>query len=445
MARNVAREKLAFGWLVAVGLCLGGCGGGSAGTAGGVTTPAAVAQTAGTGSTAATTTSSGRLVVVDTGQSSCYNASSQISAPSAGQAFYGQDAQFAGAQPSYTVSADGLTVYDQNTGLTWQRSPDTDGSGAITSADKLTWTGAQARPATLNAASYGGYGDWRLPTIKELYSLIDFRGTDPDPTATSTAGLIPFLDTTAFRFGYGDTSAGERVIDAQFASSTLYVSTTANDGGSTLFGVNFADGRIKGYGLRLAGRDKTFYVLCVRGAAGYGVTDLADNGDGTITDRTTGLTWSQADSGRGMNWSDALAWVQARNAANHLGHRDWRLPNAKELQALVDYTRSPDTTGSAAIDPLFGVTAVTNEAGQRDYPCYWTGTTHVSANGFAGSAVYLAFGRAMGYLNGQWQDVHGAGAQRSDPKGGNPADYPLGRGPQGDAVRILNYVRLVRG
>ena len=42
---------------------------------------------------------------------------------------------------------------------------------------------------------------------------------------------------------------------------------------------------------------------------------------------------------------------------------------------------------------------------------------------------------------GAWLDVHGAGAQRSDPKEGNPADFPNGRGPQGDAIRIYNYVR----
>jgi hypothetical protein len=45
---------------------------------------------------------------------------------------------------------------------------------------------------------------------------------------------------------------------------------------------------------------------------------------------------------------------------------------------------------------------------------------------------------------GGWVDVHGAGAQRSDPKTGNPATYPTGFGPQGDAIRIYNYVRLVR-
>ena len=41
-------------------------------------------------------------------------------------------------------------------------------------------------------------------------------------------------------------------------------------------------------------------------------------------------------------------------------------------------------------------------------------------------------------------DVHGAGAQRSDPKAGDPAAFPHGRGPQGDVIRIYNYVRCVR-
>ncbi|WP_239670889.1 hypothetical protein [Vibrio variabilis] len=38
-------------------------------------------------------------------------------------------------------------------------------------------------------------------------------------------------------------------------------------------------------------------------------------------------------------------------------------------------------------------------------------------------------------MNGKWIDVHGAGAQRSDPKQYTGVDYPEGHGPQGDAVR----------
>ena len=47
-------------------------------------------------------------------------------------------------------------------------------------------------------------------------------------------------------------------------------------------------------------------------------------------------------------------------------------------------------------------------------------------------------------MNGNWLDAHGAGAQRSDPKAGDPTEFENGRGPQGDAIRINNYVRLVR-
>ena len=123
-------------------------------------------------------------------------------------------------------------------------------------------------------------------------------------------------------------------------------------------------------------------------------------------------------------------------------------PEARDdLQSIVDYTRSPDTTTSAAIDPLFNVTLLINEAGDPDYPWFWSSTTHISwtiPRGETGAGAYVTFGRAMGYMNNTWLDVHGAGAQRSDPKSGDPENFPEGRGPQGDAIRIYNYVRLVR-
>jgi hypothetical protein len=185
--------------------------------------------------------------------------------------------------------------------------------------------------------------------------------------------------------------------------------------------------------------------MYVRGNAGYGANDFVDNGDGTVTDAATGLMWSQADSGAAMSWQDALTWTETKNAEGYLGHDDWRLPNIKELQILLDYSRSPDTANSPTIDPIFDTTEITNEAGQLDYPFVWSSTTHANWTDAPGSAgAYISFGRAMGYFGGVWTDVHGAGAQRSDPKVGDAADYPQGNGPQGDAIRIENYVRLVR-
>ncbi|MDY7079810.1 MAG: DUF1566 domain-containing protein, partial [Chloroflexota bacterium] len=380
--------------------------------------------------------------IVDTGQTACYDDSgAEITCPAEGEACYGQDAQFTGNVPSYTDNGDD-TVTDNVTGLVWQQSPDTDGDGDIDAADKLTYDNAVTYCQDLSLA---GYDDWQLPTIKQLYSLIDFSGVDPSGyEGTDTSGLIPFIDTDYFDFAYGDTNAGERIIDSQYASSNLYVGSGAEQ---LLFGVNFADGRIKGYGLSGpgGGGEKTFMVACVRENSTYGVNDFTDNGDGTITDGATNLMWMQGDNGTGLNWEEALAYVETQNAANYLGYSDWRLPNVKELQSILDYSRSPDATSSAAIDPLFNATAITNEAGETDYGFYWSSTTHANWTDQPGQAgAYVSFGRALGYMDGAWSDVHGAGAQRSDPKSGDPDDYPTGHGPQGDAIRIYNYVRLVR-
>jgi hypothetical protein len=143
--------------------------------------------------------------------------------------------------------------------------------------------------------------------------------------------------------------------------------------------------------------------------------------------------WQGSDSGETLNWAGALNYCESLDYA---GYDDWRLPNAKELQSIVDYSRSPQTTNSAAIDPIFQVTETES--------WYWTSTTHLDAGGR--NAVYAAFGQAYGLPNGNLVDVHGAGAQRSDPKSGDPANYSVGRGTPGqdDQVRIYNYARCVR-
>ncbi len=385
--------------------------------------------------------------IVDTGQTNFYDDSKTISEPGEEEAFFGQDAQYEGYQPNYTLSKDGLTVYEQVTGLIWTQSPDWNDDGEIDSADKFVFSNFLAYPDTLNEKKFGGFDDWRTPSIKELYSLIDFMGTDPPVEGDDTTGLVPFIDTDYFAFGFGDTSAGERVIDAQFWSSTEYVHTTMN-GMDTTFGVNFADGRIKGYGRTDPhGNEMDQYALFVRGNTDYGSNVFIDNGDGTITDNATELMWTQADNGEGVNWEDALAWAQQKNDENYLGYDDWRLPNAKELQSIVDYSQAPDATSEEkqgpAIDPVFNITENASH--------FWTGTTHRDGPDDK-CAAYVTFGLAEGWMEHppdseeyELMNVHGAGAQRSDPKEGDPDDYPHGHGPQGDVIGIYNYIRLVRG
>ncbi|MBF0339605.1 MAG: hypothetical protein HQL95_01410, partial [Magnetococcales bacterium] len=116
---------------------------------------------------------------------------------------------------------------------------------------------------------------------------------------------------------------------------------------------------------------------------------------------------------------------------------------------------------------FFTCTGITNENGDADFPYYWSSTTHADfsapADHAGQQANYVPFGRALGWPTGasQWVDVHGAGAQRSDPKTGpgttgynyatlktvtkNSTTYMgYAFGPQGDAIRGTNFVRMVR-
>ncbi len=381
----------------------------------------------------------GAYRAVDTCVSACFDETKEIPSPGSGEPFFGQDAQHAGNLPSYTDNGDG-TVSDNVTGLLWVKA-----RGA-----KVSWEAARAGADSCTA---GGYTDWRMPTVKELYSLIRFSGSC-GTSMTSTAGYIPFLDTSVFDFTYGAGTGTERVIDCQDWTATRYVSTTMK-GNETAFGVNFADGRIKGYPVvktdATGQSDNLLYVRYVRGNPDYGRNQFVSNGDGTVTDEAAGLMWACSDSGTGMDWRAALAWVQEKNAQRFLGYGDWRLPDAKELHTLVDYARSPDTTASPALDSALLCTPIVNEGGQVDYPYFWTSTSFRDGSQGTVPAAYIAFGRASGYMqsppgSGTYllEDVHGAGAQRSDPKSGSESDYPHGRGPQGDVVRIANFVRLVR-
>ncbi|MEI7884625.1 MAG: DUF1566 domain-containing protein [Clostridia bacterium] len=392
------------------------------------------------------TPTAGSYQIVDTAQNSYWDNSVEVTIPKEGEAFYGQDAQYTINAPSYKDNSDG-TITDNVPGLMWTQTPDLNADGIIDANDKLTLSKAAS---SVSEVKIGGYKDWRLPTIKELYSLINFNGIDGK--IYDSTGAKPFIDTNYFKFGYGDTSAGERNIDAQFATQTVYVDKTFI-GFQTMFGVNFADGRIKGYPttINMSGiSEGKCYIFYVRGNTSYGVNDFIDNGDKTISDNATQLMWSKEDSGTGMDWEQALKWVQTKNAENYLGHSDWRLPNIKELQSIVDYSKSPATTKSPAIDSIFNTTKIKNESGADDYGYFWSSTTHMSVGknineqNDGSQAAYLSFGRSMGKMFGFWMDVHGAGSQRSEFKSGNSSDYPDGFGPQGDAIRINNFVRLVR-
>lgn len=346
--------------------------------------------------------------LVETGQAACYDADGlAITCPANDAAFYRQDAQFTGNVFSYTDNGNG-TITDHVTGLIWQRTPD---------SASLSW---QQAVDYCDSLTLGNQSDWRTPNVKELFSISDF-----------SQGW-PYLNTTYFDLSGTEVSKAE-----QYWSNDYYAGSTVEGGTAAAFGVNHGTGHIKAYPAAVTG-PMGKRVRCVQGNL-YGANQFNDNSDGTISDLATGLMWSKTDSGSGMDWEAALAYAQTQNAANYLGHSDWRLPNVKELQSIVDYTRAPGATNSGnegpAIDPMFQTTGITNEAGIADYPYYWTSTSALFQGGQPYYyAWYVAFGRAV---NSEGLDFHGAGAVRFDTKveGG-----PLGEGGE----RYYNFVRLVR-
>ena len=346
-------------------------------------------------------------LLVATGQTTTYDADGDVvSGLKAGDALYGQDANYlAGEEMSYQDNGD-ETITDKNTGLMWQQIP---------SSDDYTW---QEAVDYCESLELGGYDDWRMPSCKELYSISDFNSG------------WPYLNTTYFTL-----ASGQVTKDEQFWSSNYYVGVTVEGGSNSAMGVNHVTGHIKAYSAEAHGPVGGKYVRAVRGD-NYGINDYVDNGDATITDNSTGLMWTQEDNGEGIDWVTALAYAEGSEFA---GYSNWRLPNVKELQGIVDYGYSPSATDASkvgpAIDPLFTCTPIINEAGNDDYGYSWTGT---SANFTSGQPYYYAWYVAFGMaVNGEGLDFHGAGGVRFDSKyeGG-----PLGEGGE----RYYNYVRLVR-
>lgn len=370
--------------------------------------------------------------IVDTDVSDHYDNNSIISAPSVGQAFYGQDASYSGNQPSYTNNGD-ATITDNVTGLMWEQD-----MGA-----KITYDAAFTKAAN---SSLGGHTDWRVPTIKELYSLAQFTGR-----CFGDDAMFMFIDTNYFNQPVGDTTiVNIREIDAQTWSSTQYVGLTMK-GDTTVFGYNFVDGRLKGYPKYepgpTPGAAKSMYFRMVRGVTTYGINNYSDNGDGTITDNATALMWQQADDGNTYDWENSLSFCENLTLS---GYSDWRLPNAKELHSIIDYTRTPSVTNSPAIDPLFSCSSFNNPEGNPNYGSYWTSSPLMDGPSPYTDAVYICFGEAQGQMSlpplniPTIYNTHGAGAQRNDPKKVGTGAYPSYHGPQGDIRYVNNYVRAVR-
>ena len=169
--------------------------------------------------------------IPDTGQTKCYDNSSEIICPAEGEAFHGQDAQYSTNLMSYTDNGDD-TVTDNVTGLMWQQDDNNITYNWYVASGTYDATNNSATTDVCGDLTLGGYTDWRLPTEDELMSIVNY-GT-----------YSPAIDVTYF---------------PNTNSSFYWSNTTYADATDYAWDVNLGYGYVKIY-TKTSGR----YVRCVR-------------------------------------------------------------------------------------------------------------------------------------------------------------------------------------
>lgn len=113
------------------------------------------------------------------------------------------------------------------------------------------------------------------------------------------------------------------------------------------------------------------FIILMLTASPLVAAPFSDNGDGTVTDKATGLIWQKCSMGQNndssctgsattANWTTALSYCNNLTLAG----KTWRLPNVNELKSIVDRT-----TDNPAIDTTaFPDTVAGN---------YWSASTYV--------------------------------------------------------------------
>lgn len=113
---------------------------------------------------------------------------------------------------------------------------------------------------------------------------------------------------------------------------------------------------------------------------------FTDNGNGTITDNNTGLTWEKKGDNGGLHDKDnsywwtgngdqetVWDWLEDVNAAAFGGHQDWRIPNARELLSIADFQSQWAVPAAFNNNCVPNVTVLTGSCSFQSL--YWTSTT----------------------------------------------------------------------
>ncbi len=284
----------------------------------------------------------------DTGLTKCHDDNgNEIACPTAGQPFYGQDAQYTSGKPSYADLGDG-TVKNHNTGLIWQQ---------IDDGVKRTWQDATDYCDTLVLA---GNSNWRLPNIFELYSILDYSNNHY-PYCFMDTDFFECLNGNILDGGYWSNTIGFNSFSSVSVAWVLYDSSSMSS--------NVANEEL---------------VRCVSGEE-TSLNNFSLAGGGmTVNDSITELEWQREDDGITRTWKDALAYCEDLALA---GHDDWRVPNIKELNSIVDQTEY-----DPAINSLF--------SSKSD--SYWSSTSAI--NSF--NAYYFTIASSVDFKEGGYISLH---------------------------------------
>ncbi len=330
------------------------------------TTASTSTTTTSTSTTSSSTTTTTTLMTAcrlpGTGQTTCWNSSGAVISC----AGTGEDGELRkGAPLTYVDNGDG-TVTDVNTGLMWEKLSH-DGT-VHDEHNTYTWTNVFAHVATLNRTNFAGHADWRLPNVRELLSIVTYQNLIPTVTPAFDNRCSSGCDVTR--------------CSCTFSGDT-WTSTSETASPSRQWFVDFQDAQVGaglegGTGPARAVRDTstgcplpaTGQTTCwnssgnVISCAGTGQDGelrrgaplaYADNGNGTVTDLNTGLVWEKvSDDGTVHDKDNTYTWANAftghvatLNATSFAGHTDWRLPNVRELQSIVNYQSSSPMVSSA--------------------------------------------------------------------------------------------------